>query len=65
MSKILKWGFGVIAAWEAVLLLADFGGPEDMATEMLSFEEVRMGILLASLFCLTFLEIMDGADAKG
>ena len=62
MMKILKWGFGVIAAWESVLLLADFGGPEAMATEMLSFEEVRMGILLASLFCVVFLEIMNSAE---
>ena len=62
MAKILKWVFGVIASWESVLLLADFGGPEEMATELLSFSEVRGFILVGSLFCLVFLEVMNDAE---
>jgi len=62
MQKILRWAFGTISAWEAVLLLFDSGGPEVMATEMLSMSEVRGFIMLASLFCLVFLEIMNDAE---
>lgn len=59
MLKIAKWCFLAVAFMESALILWDCGGPEVMATDLYSLEDMRFGLVVVSLLIACALDIIN------